>query len=221
MTVSDLAVQTSERDGRREARKRERHAERRRLIMQSARSLLVHQGIENFTVAQVAAVANVSKPAVYYYFDSKEDLVCELSFEVLTAEHQRLERAIADAESGVDALVRLVRTRIDFYMEDRDSFRILHVWGPVLGLQPRVEASPQYGAIRALQGRVSERLVSERHRIRATSRVDISKVPELGWALSQGIVAAMAVGPAREGDAARVADLRDSACRWLLDSLVE
>jgi AcrR family transcriptional regulator len=189
--------------------------------MQSARSLLVHQGIENFTVAQVAAVANVSKPAVYYYFDSKEDLVFELSLEVLTAEYQRLERAITDAESGVDSLVALVRTRIDFYMEDRDSFRILHVWGPVLGLQPRVEGSAQHAALRTLLARVSERLSADRSRFRPTSRVDVAKVPELGWALSQGIVAAMAVGPEREGDAARVADLRDSACRWLLDSLVE
>jgi AcrR family transcriptional regulator len=221
MTVSDVTVQASERDGRREARKRERHAERRRLIMQSARSLLVHQGIENFTVAQVAAVASVSKPAVYYYFDSKEDLVCELSFEVLTAEHQRLEQAISDAESGVDALVRLVRTRIDFYMEDRDSFRILHVWGPVLGLQPRIEVSPQYAALRALLVRLSERISADRNPSRAATRVDVAKVPELAWALSQGVIAAMAVGPARDGDIVRARDLRDSACRWLLDSLVD
>jgi AcrR family transcriptional regulator len=221
MTVSDVSVQASERDDRREARKRERHAERRRLIMQSARSLLVHQGIENFTVAQVAAVASVSKPAVYYYFDSKEDLVCELSFEVLTAEHQRLERAVGDAESEIDALVRLVRTRIDFYMEDRDSFRILHVWGPVLGLQPRIEASPQYAALRALLSKVGERLNEVKHPNRASTRVDVSKLPELGWALSQGIISAMAVGPSREGDSQRAQELRDSACRWLLDSLAE
>jgi AcrR family transcriptional regulator len=221
MTLSDVTVQASERDGRREARKRERHAERRRLIMQSARSLLVHQGIENFTVAQVAAVASVSKPAVYYYFDSKEDLVCELSFEVLTAEHQRLERIVNAAESGVDALVGLVRTRIDFYMEDRDSFRILHVWGPVLGLEPRIESSPQYAALRALLNRVSVRLLEERTKLRATSRVDLTKVPDMAWALAQGIIAALAVGPARDGDIEKARELRDSACRWLLDSLVE
>ncbi|MGC4064558.1 MAG: TetR/AcrR family transcriptional regulator [Polyangiaceae bacterium] len=189
--------------------------------MQSARSLLVHQGIENFTVAQVAAVASVSKPAVYYYFDSKEDPVCELSFEVLTAEHQRLERAVGDAESEIDALVRLVRTRIDFYMEDRDSFRILHVWGPVLGLQPRIEASPQYAALRVLLSKVGERLNEVKNPNRAPTRVDVSKLPELGWALSQGIIAAMAVGPAREGDSLKAQELRDSACRWLLDSLVD
>src|SRR5512133_3116708 len=126
MTVSDVIVQASERDGRREARKRERHAERRRLIMQSARALLVQQGIENFTIAQVAQVANVSKPAVYYYFDSKEDLVCELCLDVLSAERAWLERATSDVESAADALAALVAARVDFYLQDRDSFRILH-----------------------------------------------------------------------------------------------
>jgi hypothetical protein len=121
----------------------------------------------------------------------------------------------------VDALVGLVRTRIDFYMEDRDSFRILHVWGPVLGLEPRIEASSQHAALKALLERVSERLTEERSRLRATSRVDLSKVPEMAWALSQGIVAALAVGPARDGDIIKARELRDSACRWLLDSLVE
>jgi TetR/AcrR family transcriptional regulator len=220
MSVSDVSVQASDRDGRREARKRERHAERRRQIMQSARSLLVHQGIENFTIAQVAAVASVSKPAVYYYFESKEDLVCALSLEVLVAERARLERAVDDAESAVDALVALVRSRVDFYLEDRDSFRILHVWGPMLGLQSRLESSPQHAALLGLVVSLAQRLADERHRLRSSSRVVAAKVPELAWAMSQGIIAGTALGPTREGDVARMRELRDSACRWLLDSLV-
>lgn len=220
MSVSDVSVQASERNGRREARKRERHAERRRQIMQSARSLLVEQGIENFTIAQVAAVASVSKPAVYYYFESKEDLVCELSLDVLLAERGRLESAIASSESAVDALAAMVRTRIDFYVEDRDSFRILHVWGPMLGLQERLEASSQHRALIELVGRVAGRLAEDWNRLRVSSRIEAAKVPELAWAMSQGIIAVAALGPMREADLLRVRELRDSACRWLLDSLL-
>lgn len=220
MSVSDVSVQASERDGRREARKRERHAERRRQIMQSARELLVQQGIENFTIAQVAAVARVSKPAVYYYFESKEDLVGELSLDVLCAERQRLEAAISQPASGVDALAALVRARIDFYVEDRDSFRILHVWGPMLGLQERLEASSQHQALLELVEQVARRLAEEWHRLRVSSRIEPARIPELAWAMSQGIIAATALGPMREGDLERVQALRDSACRWLLDSLL-
>lgn len=220
MSVSEVSIQTSERDDRRETRKRERHAERRRLIMQSARSLLVLQGIENFTVAQVAAVASVSKPAVYYYFDSKEDLVYALALEVLVAEHDQLDRVVNDATSAVDALVALVHTRIDFYLHDRDSFRILHVWGPMLGLQVRLESSPQHVALFGLVTRVAARLSVEQEQKRVPSRVETVKVPELAWAMSQGIIAMTVLGPTRERDLARASELRDGACRWLLDSLV-
>jgi TetR/AcrR family transcriptional regulator len=220
MSVSDVVVQASERDGRREARKRERHAERRRLIMQSARSLLVQEGIENFTIAQVAAVANVSKPAVYYYFESKEDLVCELSLDVLAAERARLEPVIEEASSPAEAIAALVRTRIDFYLEDRDSFRILHVWGPMLGLQPRLEVAPQQQALFELVQRVAKRLSEDKTRVRATARVEAGRVAELAWAMSQGIIASNALGAARDEDLQRARELRDSACRWILDSLV-
>lgn len=219
MTVSEVIVPASERDGRREARKRERHAERRRLIMQSARSLLVQQGIENFTIAQVAQVASVSKPAVYYYFESKEDLVCELSLDVMVAERERLERVISGASSAVDALVQLVRCRIDYFLEDRDSFRILHVWGPMLGLQARLEASPQHAGVLAVVARVAQRLADERDQVRLSSRVEANRMSELAWAMSQGILAMTALGPARETDMSRARELRDSACRWILDSL--
>jgi TetR/AcrR family transcriptional regulator len=220
MSVSDVVVQASDRDGRREARKRERHAERRRLIMQSARSLLVQQGIENFTIAQVAAVASVSKPAVYYYFDSKEDLVLALSLEVLNAERERIERAVSETESAVDALAAILRARIDFYLDDRDSFRILHVWGPMLGLGERLETSRQHAGLVGVASNVAERLAAERNCLRTRCRVDVGKIAELAWAMSQGIIAAAALGGAREGDVARARDLRDCACQWLIDSLV-
>lgn len=220
MSVSELVVQASEREGRREARKRERHAERQRLIMQSARSLLVQQGLENFTIAQVAAVASVSKPAVYYYFDSKEDLVYALSLQVLGTERERLARAVGEAESAVDALAALVRTRIDFYLEDRDSFRILYVWGPMLGLEERIEASRQYEELVSVLGSVAQRLTSERQRLRAPGHVEIGKIAELAWAMSQGILTASALAAPRHGDSEHARELRDSACRWLLDSLV-
>jgi TetR/AcrR family transcriptional regulator len=220
MSVSEVSVQASERDDRREARKRERHAERQRQILQSARSLLVLQGMENFTISQVAAVASVSKPAVYYYFDSKEDLVYALCLEVLVAEYEHLERVVNQTASAVDALAALVHTRIDFYLHDRDSFRILHVWGPMLGLQARIEASPEQAALLGLVTQVAARLAAEREPRRARLRVETLKVPELAWAMSQGIIATTVLGPMRGSDLARANELRDGACRWLLDSLV-
>lgn len=220
MSVSNASVQASDSDARREARKRERHAERQRLILQSARSLLVRQGIENFTIAQVAAVASVSKPAVYYYFNSKEDLVLALSMDVLVAERAVLEDVIDAEARAADAVAALVRARVDFYVNDRDSFRILHVWGPILGLQGRLEASPEHAALFGLIARIAGRFAMEPAGSRLSASVDANKLVELAWAMSQGIIAMTVLGPAGDAEQTRAIELRDGACRWLLDSLV-
>jgi TetR/AcrR family transcriptional regulator len=220
MSVPVDTVQTVVRDVRREARKRERHTERRRLIMRAARQLLIEGGIEHFTVAQVAQVAHVSKPAVYYYFESKEDLVFELSVEVLEAERVILDRATTAAPSAVDALAVLIRERVSFYLSDPDSFRILHVWAPVLGLQSRVEAAPAYAAIRAILVELGRRLLAERPLSRASSHVLLDRIAELAWALALGIIGSTVLNPKNVQNLARAEVMRDDACRWLLDSLV-
>lgn len=220
MSVPVDTVQTVVQNARREARKRERHAERRRLIMRAARRLLIEGGIENFTVAQVAQVAQVSKPAVYYYFESKEDLVFELSVEVLEAERALLDRTTTIAPSAVDALAVLLRERVSFYLADPDSFRILHVWAPVLGLQSRLEAAPAHAAISAILAELGHRLGADRPVSRGSSHVLADRIPELVWALAQGIIGSTILDPKNAKNLARAEAMRDDACLWLLDSLV-
>ena len=133
---------SSERDPQREAqrlaRKDRRHAQRRSAILEAARRLLVEEGIENFTVSAVAAVAEVSKPAVYYYFDSKEELVGALARQVLRAELEAWDEAIGSAATGWDATVAVLRCHVAHYAADLDSFRILYVWPQVLGICQRI-----------------------------------------------------------------------------------
>ncbi len=116
MTASKTALPDPDREKRRQARKAQRHSERRLLIMRSAKDLLVAQGIENFTVAEVAQTSQLSKPAVYYYFDSKEALVFDLAIESLQIEFNVLAESVHVAKSGVEALIGLVRTRVDFFL---------------------------------------------------------------------------------------------------------
>ena len=54
---------------------RRRRSDRRDRLVAAATRLLLEQGIERTTLADVAAAANVPSGNVYYYFKTKDDLV--------------------------------------------------------------------------------------------------------------------------------------------------
>jgi TetR/AcrR family transcriptional regulator len=120
------------------ASKQRRHLDRRAAILHAARGLLVTQGIEHFAISEVAELAGLSKPAVYYYFASKEEIVGALARQIADEECALLEVAISGASSGIDALSRIVRAYVHHYTSNVDAFRILYVWPQVLGIQNRL-----------------------------------------------------------------------------------
>ncbi|MFJ9776298.1 TetR/AcrR family transcriptional regulator [Kitasatospora sp. NPDC101157] len=85
---------------------RERKKERtRRAISEAAIALFLEHGFDRVSVADVAAAAEVSKPTLFSYFASKEDLVVHRF-----ADHQEqaadVVRGRADGETVLDALRR-------------------------------------------------------------------------------------------------------------------
>lgn len=220
MTAPRVLLSDSERARSRQARKSERHSARRLLIMRSARDLLAAHGIENFTVAEVARVSQLSKPAVYYYFDSKEALVFDLAVESLQIEFSVLAPAVRAAKTGVDCLVEVIRARVDFFLNDMNAFRILHVWTPALGLCQRLAQSNANTQISALLGAIADRLAAERTAGERAVHIEDQQLPQMAWALSQGILAQHAAGVLQPKDWQQCCRMRDAACRWLLDSLV-
>ncbi|MFD5465702.1 TetR/AcrR family transcriptional regulator [Kitasatospora sp. NPDC127059] len=77
----------------------------RRAISEAAIALFLQHGFDQVSVADVAAAAEVSKPTLFSYFASKEDLVVHRF-----ADHQEqaadVVRGRADGESVLDALRR-------------------------------------------------------------------------------------------------------------------
>ena len=119
---------------RRLLRKERRHRDRRSDVLRAARELLVTSGVQNFTMAAVAEAADVTKPALYYYFASKEALVSALSLEVFAVEVDALTRAIERAPDGLSALEALVRAYVSRYLDDLDAFRLLNLVPQIHGI---------------------------------------------------------------------------------------
>ena len=72
-------------------------------ILTAARRLVVQQGARRLSLTDVATLAGVSRPTVYRYFPTKEDLLTALG----KLEYRRLNLAMQQAISGVSGLQRL------------------------------------------------------------------------------------------------------------------
>src|SRR5207302_6008468 len=64
-------------------------------ILASAVALFAEQGFDATTVQQVVDRAEVTKGALYHYFDSKDDLLYELYHALIGVQNAEIERIVA------------------------------------------------------------------------------------------------------------------------------
>lgn len=92
---------------------RERKRERtREAISDTAIGLFLARGFDSVTVAQIAAEAEVSKPTLFRYFPTKEDLLVH-RFADHQGEAARVVRTRHPGEAPLDALHRHYRERLE------------------------------------------------------------------------------------------------------------
>lgn len=73
----------------------------RQKILRHASALLQERGLQNFTIAEVARRASISKGGVLHHFNTKEALIRAMIDEGLEAFQKRLEKkAFADGQPG-------------------------------------------------------------------------------------------------------------------------
>lgn len=72
-------------------------------ILDAARQLVLGMGARKLSLSDVATLARVSRPTIYRYFSSKEDLIDALG----TQARRRFDAALERAMSGVTGIARL------------------------------------------------------------------------------------------------------------------
>ena len=120
---------------KREARNERRRDQTRAEILDTAREAVLQSGLASFTLAAVADELALTKPALYYYFDSKEALLFELLlrewFELAT----EVQIVVDATESGADAVEMLMRTVFNRYRDHLELFMLFHKMGPGGGFE--------------------------------------------------------------------------------------
>jgi len=115
---------------KREARVERRRDQTRAEILDAASEVVLRKGLAGFTLADVAEELGLTKPALYYYFDSKESLLFEVLLREWVESATEVQAAVETTESGIDAVERLMRTVFDRYRDRLELFMLHYKLGP-------------------------------------------------------------------------------------------
>jgi TetR/AcrR family transcriptional regulator len=174
----------------RKTRKRERA---RRSLLEVARAVVRERGVRGLTIAAVAERADVSKPAVHYYFASKEALIRQLALDDAHAEHDAVMQAIERAADGPGVLRDFIRAFVEHYADDLEMFRVSYVWGQVVGLDPDLVDAQINPDMVALFTRLTQRLDAERVAGRLRPDIHTRRLAVVAWTSALGIVSTLSV----------------------------
>lgn len=199
-------------ESRRLARKSRRQDNRRQQILRAAREVLLAQGPDACTMDQVARAADTSKAALYYYFQAKEEVIAALAIEALRREIEALSQAVIAAPRGLEGLVALLRTRVEHYLADPDSFRILYVWAPTLGTAQRLILTEILPLTEVVNQTLEAKLVRDRKAGLLRPGALPRSLAQVAWLMSHGLLSQVMSTPGHEA----WRPLCDEACEILL-----
>jgi AcrR family transcriptional regulator len=98
---------------------------RRLEILEAARKAFSEKGYSETRVEDIASLAGISKPTIYLYFRNKEELFFSLISEGLGYLSSLMRRCSEDPGSPIEKIERLIRTKLSFYQENKEFFRII------------------------------------------------------------------------------------------------
>ncbi len=83
--------------------------EKRELILRAAASLFVERGIHGTSLNEIAQRFNISKPALYHYARSKDDIIAQILDGAATTYHELLAANQQRGGTGREQLVQTIR----------------------------------------------------------------------------------------------------------------
>lgn len=99
---------------------------RRSELLTAARAIFGKKGFHEASIDEIAAVAEVAKGTVYLYYRSKKELYMEALRFGIEALNRELGARAEKPGSCLETLRTLTETKIAFFEENRDFFRIYY-----------------------------------------------------------------------------------------------
>jgi AcrR family transcriptional regulator len=93
-------------------------------IQEAAMRVIARKGMAAATMQEIADEAGIAKGTIYLYFQDRDDLV-EKTFErAITQLIERADAALASGSTFEEKLRRLVESKVQFFRENREFFRL-------------------------------------------------------------------------------------------------
>ncbi|WP_067823071.1 TetR/AcrR family transcriptional regulator [Actinomadura kijaniata] len=165
----------------------EHRARQLRTLLDAARALVAEEGIEALSLAALARRVGLSRPSLYEYFRSKDDLVAAIVEEELPRWAAHVERALAGPPDLVAKVDAYIRAQLEVMTDGRHAAAVQ--------LVEHALAEPARERIRDGHAQLLRPLVA------ALADSGIPE-PELRAELIQGIVEAAADAAQRRADRA-------------------
>jgi len=108
-----------------ERRREKERRQRKKAILRAARGLLFRQGNRSVTIADIAKKAELSKGAIYLHFSSKEEIYAEILLDNIAKVHSEILPIFDGTDSASELLTRFSYLYADFFLRDRELFRLL------------------------------------------------------------------------------------------------
>jgi len=108
-----------------ERRREKEKQQRRKTILRAARRLFFKQGNRPVTIADIAKKAELSKGAIYLYFDSKEEICAQILLDDIGRVHNEVLPIFDGKSSASEVLMGFAHLYEDFFLKDRELFRFL------------------------------------------------------------------------------------------------
>jgi len=109
----------------RSPRKRKGHgAERRQEILDAALRLFSKLGIHAVSTREIAAAAGISQPALYAYFETRDEIAAVLCEQAFAELRGRIKVAAGEGQPDWGTFDRVCRVYINFGLEQPDAYRV-------------------------------------------------------------------------------------------------
>ena len=96
---------------------------RRAEVLETTRSLFARKGYQRTTMVAVAAASEIALGTLYQVFPSKEAMLCSLLEDYIDRLIERGRQAAAGGGGAREQLVRVVRSQLDFSLQNADVLR--------------------------------------------------------------------------------------------------
>jgi len=166
------------------SRKERERAFRRHEILEAAMRVFAKKGFEGTTVDDIAAEAEFSKGALYFYFKNKEEIFLGIVRMALEQEKDFLAEALEEKGSNIDKLSKIAQGYFDYVEKNGNLIRILHSESQKLYASSKEKLKKTLIANRRLAIKGVAKILKEGIKANEIREID----PEMGAVIFQGMI---------------------------------